>query len=155
MSLFFKQRKYHIYRYQVVSKGPIPTNMSQWCLTSRAHFFASYNIWCLLYGSSLFFKRRKIFGNNFGQECLKLFYELFQIGRENPWFPDFVVYWVDDHFEMAYIETNIESESDLGFDIHVSKWGAHDHRLAPIATTRTNSYRANFKLNFDNADFQF
>jgi Ran GTPase-activating protein (RanGAP) involved in mRNA processing and transport len=63
----------------------------------------------------------KIFGNNFGQECLKLFYELFQIGRENPWFPDFVVYWVDDHFEMAYIETNIESESDLGFDIHVSK----------------------------------
>ena len=54
----------------------------------------------------------KIFGNNFGQECLKLFYELFQIGRENPWFPDFVVYWVDDHFEMAYIETNIESESD-------------------------------------------
>jgi hypothetical protein len=29
------------------------------------------------------------------------------------------VYWVDDHFEMAYLETNIESESDLGFDIHV------------------------------------
>jgi Ran GTPase-activating protein (RanGAP) involved in mRNA processing and transport len=63
----------------------------------------------------------KIFGNNFGQECLKLFYELFQTGRENPWFPDFVVYWVDDHFEMAYLETNIESESDLGFDIHVTK----------------------------------
>lgn len=63
----------------------------------------------------------KIFGNNFGQECLKLFYELFQTGRENPWFPDFVVYWVDDHFEMAYLETNIESESDLGFEIHVTK----------------------------------
>ena len=30
-----------------------------------------------------------------------------------------MVYWVDDHYEMAYIETNIESESDLGFDIHV------------------------------------
>ena len=23
---------------------------------------------------------------------------------------------------MAYLETNIESESDLGFDIHVTKW---------------------------------
>jgi hypothetical protein len=50
----------------------------------------------------------KIFGNNFGQECLRIFYDLAQAGRANPWFPDFVVYWVDDHFEMAYLETNIE-----------------------------------------------
>jgi hypothetical protein len=32
-----------------------------------------------------------------------------------------VVYWVDDHFEMAYLETNIEQETDLGIDIYVSK----------------------------------
>ena len=34
-----------------------------------------------------------------------------------------MVYWVDDHFEMAYLETNIESENDLGFDIHHAKDG--------------------------------
>ena len=50
----------------------------------------------------------KVFGNHFGPECLKLFCALFESERENPWFPDFVVYWVDDHFEMAYLETNIE-----------------------------------------------
>ena len=32
-----------------------------------------------------------------------------------------VVYFVDDHFEMAYHETNIESETDLGMDIYVNK----------------------------------
>ena len=48
-------------------------------------------------------------------------YGLFQTPREAPWFPDFVVYWVDDHFEMAYLETNIEQETDLGIDIYVSK----------------------------------
>lgn len=63
----------------------------------------------------------KIFGNHFGQECLNLFFKLFQTPRESPWFPDFVVYWVDDHFEMAYLETNIEAETDLGIDIHCSK----------------------------------
>ena len=63
----------------------------------------------------------KLFGNHFGQESLGLFYKLFQTPRENPWFPDFVVYWVDDHYEMAYLETNIENESDLGIDIHVTK----------------------------------
>jgi hypothetical protein len=46
---------------------------------------------------------------------------LFQTPREAPWFPDFVVYWVDDHFEMGYLETNIENETDLGIDIYVSK----------------------------------
>lgn len=61
----------------------------------------------------------KVFGNDFGQESLALFYKLFQTPRENPWFPDFVVYWVDDHYEMAYLETNIENESDLGIDIYV------------------------------------
>jgi hypothetical protein len=63
----------------------------------------------------------KVFGNHFGQECLQLFYKLFQTPREAPWFPDFVVYWVDDHFEMGYLETNIENETDLGIDIYVSK----------------------------------
>jgi len=64
----------------------------------------------------------KIFGNNFGQDSLSLFYKLFSNEkRENPWFPDFVVYWVDDHYEMAYLETNIEDESDLGLDIYVGK----------------------------------
>lgn len=64
----------------------------------------------------------KVFGaNDFGQESLQLFYKLFQTPREAPWFPDFVVYWVDDHFEMAYLETNIEQETDLGIDIYVSK----------------------------------
>ena len=62
----------------------------------------------------------KIFGKDFGQESLKLFCGLFEReDRENPWFPDFVVYWVDDHFEMAYLETSIEKETDLGIDIHV------------------------------------
>ena len=64
----------------------------------------------------------KIFGNHFGQDSLKLFCGLFESERENPWFPDFVVYWVDDHFEMAYLETNIEKETDLGIDIHVCQW---------------------------------
>ena len=63
----------------------------------------------------------KIFGNHFGQESLNLFFKLIQTPRENAWFPDFVVYFVDDHFEMAYLETNIESESDLGIDIYVCK----------------------------------
>jgi len=63
----------------------------------------------------------KLFGNNFGQESLGLFFKLFQTPRENAWYPDFVVYWVDDHHEMAYLETNIESESDLGIDIYVCK----------------------------------
>ena len=63
----------------------------------------------------------KIFGNHFGQQCLKLFCGLFESERENPWFPDFVVYFVDDHFEMAYLETNIENETDLGIDIHVNR----------------------------------
>lgn len=66
----------------------------------------------------------KLFGGNtFGQESLSLFYKLLvQTPRqEAPWFPDFVVYWVDDHFEMAYLETNIEQETDLGIDIYVSK----------------------------------
>ena len=64
----------------------------------------------------------KLFGNTFGQECLRLFCGLFESeDRENPWFPDFVVYFVDDHFEMAYHETNIESETDLGMDIYVNK----------------------------------
>ena len=63
----------------------------------------------------------KIFGNNFGQECLKLFNNLLEKSdkRENPWFPDFVVYWVDDHYEMAYLLTSIENETELGIDIHV------------------------------------
>ena len=63
----------------------------------------------------------KFFGNHFGQESLQLFYKLFQTPREAPWFPDFVVYWVDDHMEMAYLETNVENETDLGIDIHCSK----------------------------------
>ena len=63
----------------------------------------------------------KVFGNHFGQECLRLFCSLFESERDNPWFPDFVVYFVDDHFEMAYHETNIESETDLGLDIYVNK----------------------------------
>jgi len=61
----------------------------------------------------------KIFGNNFGQESLKLFCALFESERESPWFPDFVAYWVDDHFEMAYLQTSIENETDLGIDINV------------------------------------
>ena len=62
----------------------------------------------------------KLFGNNFGQESLKLFSALLDNDqRENPWFPDFVVYWVDDHYEMAYLETRIEKETDLGIDIYV------------------------------------
>ena len=63
----------------------------------------------------------KVFGNNFGQDSKKLFCGLFEAERQNPWFPDFVVYWVDDHFEMAYLETNIENETDLGIDIFVCR----------------------------------
>jgi hypothetical protein len=61
----------------------------------------------------------KIFGNNFGQESLKLFAGLFEAERESPWFPDFVVYEVDAHYEMAYILTSIENETELGIDIRV------------------------------------
>lgn len=50
----------------------------------------------------------KFFGNHFGQECLDIFYKLFQEERENSWFPDFVVYIVDDHYEMAYLETRLD-----------------------------------------------
>ena len=50
----------------------------------------------------------KVFGNHFGQDSLKLFCSLFERPRQNQWFPDFVAYWVDDHFEMGYLETNIE-----------------------------------------------
>ena len=63
----------------------------------------------------------KLFGNNFGQESLRLFCSLFESERENPWFPDFIVYFVDDHFDMAYHETSIEEETDLGIEISVNK----------------------------------
>lgn len=66
----------------------------------------------------------KLFGgNNFGQESLSLFYKLLvQTPRqEAPWFPDFVVYWVDNHFEMAYLETNVETETDIGSDLFVCR----------------------------------
>ena len=66
----------------------------------------------------------KLFGgNNFGQESLSLFYKLLvQTPRqEAPWFPDFVVYFVDDHFEMAYLETSVENETDIGLDIFVCR----------------------------------
>ena len=56
----------------------------------------------------------KLFGNNFDQESLALYYQLFETPRENSWFPDFVAYIVDDHYEMAYLET------DVGLDIQVS-----------------------------------
>ena len=57
----------------------------------------------------------KLFGNNFGQESLGYFYDLFnnQERDRNPFFPDFVVYIVDDEFDMAYHESNIEEETDL------------------------------------------
>lgn len=63
----------------------------------------------------------KLFGNHFGQESLKLFCGLFESERVKDWYPDFVVYFVDDHFEMAYHETDIEIETDLGLDIKVLK----------------------------------
>ena len=52
---------------------------------------------------------------------MKLFCSLFESDRENPWFSDFVVYFVDDHFDITYNETNIEHETDLGIDINVMK----------------------------------
>lgn len=55
----------------------------------------------------------KFFGNHFGQSWLELFYDLFRQERENQWYPDFIVYVVDDHYEMAYLETALE------MDIHV------------------------------------
>ena len=64
----------------------------------------------------------KVFGNHFGQESLRLFCSLFTSeDRELPWSPDFVVYFVDDHFEMAYHETNVEADTDLGLDLYVTK----------------------------------
>ena len=39
-----------------------------------------------------------------------------------------MVYFVDDHFEMAYLETNIENETDLGIDIHVNREQIKDNR---------------------------
>jgi Ran GTPase-activating protein (RanGAP) involved in mRNA processing and transport len=64
----------------------------------------------------------KLFGNHFGQESLKLFCSIFEDeDRENHWFPDFVVYFVDDHFDMAYCKTSIEEETDLKIDINVMK----------------------------------
>ena len=55
----------------------------------------------------------KLFGNHFGQDCLDHFFKLFRTERENHWFPDFVVYEVDNEYQMAYLET------DIGLDIQV------------------------------------
>ena len=64
----------------------------------------------------------KLFGNHFGQESLRLFCSLFENEeRESDFYPDFVVYFVDDHFEMAFHKTNIEDETNLGMDIFVNK----------------------------------
>ena len=52
----------------------------------------------------------KFFGNDFGQDSLQLFYELFRRERENQWYPDFIVYVVDEHFEMAYLETALDMD---------------------------------------------
>jgi Ran GTPase-activating protein (RanGAP) involved in mRNA processing and transport len=101
---------------------------------SLVHLDMTYNnindFGLTLFAQSLAHNQRlmsfKIFGNHFGQECLKLFCGLFESERNiddsgpKAWFPDFVVYWVDDHFEMAYLETKIEQETDLEIDIHVS-----------------------------------
>lgn len=65
-------------------------------------------------GHNEFLMSFKLFGNNFGQESLKIFYELFKKERKPNWYPDFVVYWVDDHYEMAYLETDIEKELGEG-----------------------------------------
>ena len=50
----------------------------------------------------------KLFGNNFGQESLEIFFELFNQDKEN--YPDFVVYQVDEHYEMAYLETALDHD---------------------------------------------
>jgi hypothetical protein len=52
----------------------------------------------------------KFFGNNFNQDSLDLFYELFRQERENQWYPDFIVYIVDQHYEMAYLETALDMD---------------------------------------------
>jgi hypothetical protein len=52
----------------------------------------------------------KFFGNNFDQDSLDLFYELFRQERENQWYPDFIVYIVDTHYEMAYLETALDMD---------------------------------------------
>jgi len=52
----------------------------------------------------------KLFGNHFDQDSLELFYQLFKEERENQWYPDFIVYIVDDHFEMAYLETALDMD---------------------------------------------
>mmetsp|Transcript_12219 Transcript_12219/g.12249 ORF Transcript_12219/g.12249 Transcript_12219/m.12249 type:complete len:81 (-) Transcript_12219:17-259(-) len=52
----------------------------------------------------------KLFGNHFGQDSLELFYQLFREERENQWYPDFLVYIVDDHYEMAYLETVLDMD---------------------------------------------
>lgn len=52
----------------------------------------------------------KFFGNHFGQDSLELFYELFREERETQWYPDFIVYVVDEHFEMAYLETALDMD---------------------------------------------
>ena len=59
----------------------------------------------------------KLFGNNFGQESLTLFYELFNQDKEN--YPDFVVYPVDDHYEMAYLETELDHDIYVLSLIHI------------------------------------
>ena len=50
----------------------------------------------------------KWLGNNFGQESLTLFYELFNEEKKN--YPDLVVYHVDNNYEMAYLETKLEHD---------------------------------------------
>lgn len=52
----------------------------------------------------------KFFGNNFNQDSLDLFYELFRQERENQWYPDFIVYIVDQRYEMAYLETALDMD---------------------------------------------
>lgn len=54
----------------------------------------------------------KLFGNHFAQEAMGLFKKLFEEKKEKGW-ADFLVYIVDEHFDMAYVETK------LNLDIYV------------------------------------
>ena len=56
----------------------------------------------------------KLYNNHFGQAALMEFHKLRNRPRKGDWFWDFHTYIVDNHIEMAYIDTSVP------YDINVS-----------------------------------
>lgn len=63
----------------------------------------------------------KVFWNHFGQDSLTCFQHLFHLKRGRLWLPDFTIYFVDDHWEIAYVEQGAEADAAINVSLHVAK----------------------------------